>query len=509
MKSRVRFAPSPTGALHIGGLRTALYNYLFAKKSGGEFIVRIEDTDSERFVPGAEDYIMESLRWCGLTPDEGVGVGGPHAPYRQSERKAIYKQYADELLQKGMAYYAFDMAQTLEQYRKEAESKGEAFSYNHVVRRELINSLTLSEEETKSKIDSGEPYVIRFKTPENEVVEMDDIIRGKMKVNSSVLDDKVLYKSSDGLPTYHLANIVDDHLMEITHVIRGEEWLPSLPLHYLLYMAFGWGKTMPQFAHLPLLLKPQGQGKLSKRDGDKFGFPIFPLQWTDPKTGEISKGYREEGYFPEAVINMLSLLGWNPGTEQEMFSLEELSLAFSLEKVNKSGSRFNPDKSKWFNAQYMKLKKDEEIGNLILNDLQSTFPSASLDLKKASQIVSLFKDRVNFPAEIVELSHLLFDSPNVKLDASTQKLLVPENVTALADVLDFIKSRWGMICKNELNAEEMEKETLAYIKSKQYHIGQIMGLFRLMLIGKAQGPNVFPICAFIGIEEVEKRLSVS
>ena len=343
---RVRFAPSPTGPLHIGGVRTALYNYLFARKHGGKMILRIEDTDSQRFVPGAEEYILESLKWCGIEIDEGVGIGGPHAPYRQSERREIYLKYALQLVEAGWAYYAFDSAESLDARRKEAEEAGRAFAYNHEVREELETSLRLSKEEVEERIARGDQYVIRFKMPVDEIVKMDDLIRGHVEVNTSTLDDKVLYKSADQLPTYHLANIVDDHLMEISHVIRGEEWLPSLPLHYLLYRAFGWEDSQPAFAHLPLLLKPTGGGKLSKRDGDKMGFPVFPLFWTSPKTGETARGYREDGYFPEAFINMLALLGWNPGTEQEIFSMQELVEGFSLDRVSKSGARFQPDKAK-------------------------------------------------------------------------------------------------------------------------------------------------------------------
>ena len=358
---RVRFAPSPTGPLHIGGVRTALYNYLFARRHGGKMILRIEDTDSQRFVPGAEDYIIESLKWCGIEIDEGVGVGGPHAPYRQSERRDLYLKYATQLVDAGWAYYAFDSAEELDALRKEYESRGETFAYNFKVRTTLPTSLSLPKEEVEARIARGDQWVVRFKMPENEVVKMHDLIRGDVEVNTSTLDDKVLYKSIDALPTYHLANIVDDHLMEISHVIRGEEWLPSLPLHYLLYKAFGWTDSQPEFAHLPLLLKPTGGGKLSKRDGDKMGFPVFPLHWVSPTTGETARGYREDGYFAEAFINMLALLGWNPGTEQEIFSMQELIDAFSLDRVSKAGARFQPDKAKWFNAQYMHAKTAEEL----------------------------------------------------------------------------------------------------------------------------------------------------
>ena len=507
MECRVRFAPSPTGPLHIGGLRTALYNYLFAKKNGGKFIIRIEDTDSQRFVPGAEAYIMEALRWCGLQPDEGVAEGGPHAPYRQSERKAIYKQYADELIAKGHAYYAFDSAETLEQLRKEAESRGEAFAYNALCRTQLQTSLALPAQEVQARIERGEPYVIRFKTPENRVVEMDDLIRGHMQVNTGTLDDKVLYKSADSLPTYHLANIVDDHLMQISHVIRGEEWLPSLPLHYLLYEAFGWQDSRPAFAHLPLLLKPQGQGKLSKRDGDKFGFPVFPLVWSDPKSGEISKGYREEGYFPEAVVNMLALLGWNPGTEQELFSLEALADAFSLEKVSKAGARFNPEKARWFNAQYLRMRPDGELGRLILPELQARYGGADkIDEGTAAAIAGLFKERVNFPAELVTWAAVLYICPAAYAENGLKKFDKPENREALRQVLDFMKQHAGAWAGAGADtAALMETETLDFIRGKGYPMGQVMSLFRLALTGDAQGPNVFPLVAFMGLAEAEAR----
>lgn len=520
MNCRVRFAPSPTGPLHIGGLRTALYNYLFAKKHGGQFIIRIEDTDSQRFVPGAEAYIIEALRWCGLQPDEGVAEGGPHAPYRQSERKAIYKQYADELIAKDMAYYAFDTAETLEKLRKEAESRGEAFAYNAACRKQLQTSLALPDEEVKARLERGEAYVIRFKTPENRTVEMDDLIRGHMQVNTDTLDDKVLYKSADGLPTYHLANIVDDHLMQITHVIRGEEWLPSLPLHYLLYEAFGWQSSRPAFAHLPLLLKPQGQGKLSKRDGDKFGFPVFPLVWHDPKSGEVSKGYREEGYFPEAVVNMLALLGWNPGTEQELFPLDELAEAFSLEKVSKAGARFNPEKARWFNAQYLRMRPDEELGKLILKDLQARYGQTApaekgITENTAAEIAGLFKERVCFPAEITDWAAMLYVRPDRYTENGLKKFDKPENREALRQMLDFMKQQsagpWagagaGMgVGRSAGVGSIIENDTLHFIREKGYPMGQVMSLFRLALTGNAQGPNVFPLVAFMGMDEAAAR----
>lgn len=390
-KVRVRFAPSPTGALHLGGVRTALFNYLFARRHGGDFLLRIEDTDQARYVPGAEEYIIESLKWCGLTVDEGVGAGGDCGPYRQSERKAIYKEYALQLVESGNAYYSFDTAEELDALRKDCETKGETFIYNAKSRGNLKNSLHMEPEEVKQLLASGAPYVIRFKMPENEELLLHDIIRGEVHFNSSLLDDKVLYKS-DGMPTYHLANIVDDHLMRITHVIRGEEWLPSLPLHVLLYRAFGWEDTMPRFAHLPLILKPVGNGKLSKRDGNKMGFPVFPMEFTDPATGEKWHGYKEDGYFPEAFINMLALLGWNPGTEQEIFTLKELAQLFSLEHVNKSGARFNPDKAKWFNHKYLIAKPDAELADLIAPYLQAD--GLAYDKPKVERICALDRKSV-------------------------------------------------------------------------------------------------------------------
>ena len=536
MKCRVRFAPSPTGPLHIGGLRTALYNYLFAKKNGGDFIIRIEDTDSKRFVPGAEAYIMEALHWCGLSPDEGVDEGGAYAPYRQSERKAIYKQYADELIAKGKAYYAFDSAAALEALRQEAEARGETFAYDARCRKRLQTSLNLPEEEVRERIARGDEYVIRFKTPENTVVEMDDLIRGGLQVNTDTLDDKVLYKSADALPTYHLANIVDDYLMQITHVIRGEEWLPSLPLHYLLYEAFGWQERRPAFAHLPLLLKPQGQGKLSKRDGDKFGFPVFPLSWQDPQSGEKSMGYREAGYFAEAVVNMLALLGWNPGTEQEIFSLEALAEAFSLEKVSKAGARFNPEKARWFNAQYLRMKSNEALGEMILpglkeryeggaacggsagagggsaacgsSDAASGAAAGGISLREAALIAGMFKDRVDFPAEIVEWAALLYVRPTAYQEAGLKKFNTPDNQAALREVRGFMAGAFNNISADRFTetAAAMETQILDFIRAKGLPVGATMSLFRLALTGNAQGPNVFPLITFIGLNETTERI---
>jgi glutamyl-tRNA synthetase len=405
-KVRVRFAPSPTGPLHIGGVRTALYNYLFAKKHNGDFILRIEDTDQNRFVEGAEDYIIESLNWCRIPYDEGPGKEGEYGPYRQSERAHLYKQYAQQLIASGNAYYAFDTAEALDEHRKDHEEKGKTFIYNWHNRLKLDNSLSLSQEETDKKLQAGEPYVIRFKSPEGEALHLQDEIRGDMEIDTNILDDKVLFKS-DGMPTYHLANIVDDHLMKISHVIRGEEWLPSLALHVLLYRAFGW--DIPKFAHLPLILKPQGKGKLSKRDGDKMGFPVFPLEWKDPKTGEVSSGYREENYLPEAVVNMLSFLGWNPGTEQEFFSLEELVEAFELNRVHKSGAKFDPEKTKWFQQHYFQLQKDDALAAHFMTIL--TEKGVRTDIEYTTRIVSLLKERAVFVDDLWNLGSYFFQAP--------------------------------------------------------------------------------------------------
>lgn len=494
---RVRFAPSPTGALHIGGVRTALYNYLFAKHHGGDFILRIEDTDSQRFVPGAEDYIMESLKWCGIKIDEGVAEGGPHAPYRQSERRAIYLKYAEQLVASGNAYYAFDSAETLDNMRKEAETNGQTFAYNYQVRNQLETSLKLSETEVKERIARGDQWVIRFKMPENENVEMDDIIRGHITINTSTLDDKVLYKSADALPTYHLANIVDDHLMEISHVIRGEEWLPSLPLHYLLYRSLGWTDSQPEFAHLPLLLKPQGQGKLSKRDGDKFGFPVFPLFWTAPD-GSTAIGYREEGYFPEAFINMLALLGWNPGTEQEIFSMQELIDIFSLEKVSKSGARFNHEKAKWFNAQYLRHKSDEELGAMLLPMLAKA--GINTTIERANKAVSLIKERATFPAELVDLTNYMFVAPTSYDEKSVNKFWKPENVENLKLMAKEIEK-----CA-KIDEKETETTIHEWIVANSLSMGQLMNTLRIAIIGISQGPSIFAICEFIGKDETLSRI---
>lgn len=495
---RVRFAPSPTGPLHIGGVRTALFNYFFAKKHGGDFLLRIEDTDSQRFVPGAEEYINESLGWCGIKIDEGVVEGGKHAPYRQSERKAIYKQYADQLLASGNAYYAFDTPESLDELRKTAEAKGEVFTYNYQIRNNMQTSLALSEAEVQARIAKGNQWVIRFKMPENEEVKMHDLIRGDVVVNTSTLDDKVLFKSADMLPTYHLANVTDDYLMEISHVIRGEEWLPSLPLHVLLYRAFGWTDKMPQFAHLPLLLKPTGNGKLSKRDGDKMGFPVFPLLWKSQE-GETSRGYREDGYFPEAFVNLLALLGWNSGTEQELFSMDELINLFSLERVNKSGARFDPEKTKWFNHQYLVKKSNAELVGLFMATLKEK--GVSVDLSKVEKIVGLVKERVNFVHEIWDQAYFFFTAPQAYDEATVKKAWSAETPELMKKVVEFI------ITIDEFNAQNVEHLLKDYINANNLGMGKVMNALRLSLVGASKGPGVADICEIIGKEETIKRIN--
>lgn len=500
-KVRVRFAPSPTGPLHIGGVRTALYNYLFAKKQGGDFILRIEDTDQTRFVEGAEDYIVEAFRWLGIKFDEGVGIGGEFGPYKQSERKDIYKSYALELVEKGMAYYAFDTPEELEEKRKEAESEKKTFQYDCKTRQGLRNSLSLSEEETQGLIASGMPYVIRFRFPEDEMIEFDDLIRGHVKMNSSLLDDKVLYKS-DGMPTYHLANIVDDHLMEISHVIRGEEWLPSCPLHVMLYRAFGWESTMPQFAHLPLLLKPEGSGKLSKRDGDRLGFPVFPLQWLDPKTKETSSGYRESGYLPQAVVNMLALLGWNPGTEQEIFSLEELVEVFSIDRISKHGARFDLEKAKWFNHQYLQKLDNASLTEVFLQDLKQR--GIECDFAKAETIVGLIKERCSFAKELWDNGDYFFVAPESYAEKALKKRWkegTSERMTTIASLLrDIENDNW---------AQKAEDFLMEYIKTNELNMGQIMNSIRLAVVGDTRGCSMLDIFAVLGKEESLRRIEIA
>ena len=481
----------------MGGVRTALYNYLFARRHGGKMILRIEDTDSQRFVPGAEDYIIESLKWCGIEIDEGVGVGGPHAPYRQSERKEIYLKYAKQLVEAGWAYYAFDTAEELDALRKEAEAAGQTFAYNYTVREKLPTSLSLSKEEVEQRIARGDIWVVRFKMPENEIVEMDDLIRGHVKVNTSTLDDKVLYKSADELPTYHLANIVDDHLMEISHVIRGEEWLPSLPLHYLLYRAFGWQETQPQFAHLPLLLKPTGGGKLSKRDGDKMGFPVFPLFWTSP-TGETARGYREDGYLAEAFINMLSLLGWNPGTEQEIFSMQELIEAFSLDRVSKAGARFQPDKAKWFNAQYMHNLSDEQLAPYMQPILKANNIEVSDEV--AGKAAGIMKERMTLTTDMWDLTSFFFVAPTEYEEKLTKKQWKGDNPAMLAELKELLATI------EDFSKENTEAVVRAWIEQKGFSLGQVMNTLRLALVGAGKGPGMFDVTEFIGREECIKRI---
>jgi glutamyl-tRNA synthetase len=500
-KVRVRFAPSPTGPLHMGGVRTALFNYLFAKKHGGDFILRIEDTDQTRFVPGAEKYIIESLNWCGLKPVEGPGIGGEFGPYRQSERKELYKKYADQLIQTGWAYYAFDTTEEIEALRNEAEANKETFSYAIGTRDKLNNSLNLSEKEVQQKIAAGEAYVIRFKMPADTDVTEVDLIRGSVTFNTTKsLDDKVLFKS-DGMPTYHLANVVDDHLMNISHVIRGEEWLPSMPLHVLLYKAFGWEETKPRFAHLPLILKPVGKGKLSKRDGDKMGFPVFPLEWTDPKTGDVSKGYREEGYFPEAFMNLLALLGWNPGTEQEFLSMDELSEIFSLERVVKSGSRFDPEKAKWFNKHYFQEKSLEELAELFKPVLAKKGVKSSDE--KTLAIVAEIKERCEFVSELWEQSYYFFEVPT-SYDEKTVKKRWKENTSSQ---LTEIATMFVGIA--EWNADSIKDAFSTFMNEKEWGFGVIMNPLRLCLVGGNMGPDLFVICELLGQEETIARINLA
>jgi glutamyl-tRNA synthetase len=495
-KVRVRFAPSPTGPLHIGGVRTALYNYLFAKKHGGDMLLRIEDTDSARFVPGAEDYIVESLQWLGIHIDEGIGakIDGKHAPYRQSERKAIYRKYVDQLLEAGLAYVAFDTPAELDAKRAEIAN----FQYDASTRGLMTNSLTLPADEVKERIENGEQYVVRIKIEPNEEIKVQDLIRGEVIINSSVIDDKVLFKSSDELPTYHMANVVDDYLMEISHVIRGEEWLPSAPLHVLLYRYLGWAEVMPEFAHLPLLLKPDGNGKLSKRDGDRLGFPVFPINWKDPKTGEKSSGYREAGYFPEAVVNFLSLLGWNSGTEQEIFSMQELIEQFSLERVSKSGAKFDYEKGKWFNHKHLQSKSDEEIADMF--QLILVEKEIFEDSDKLIKIVSLVKERANFVNELWDQSSFFFVAPT-QYDAKTiQKRWKTETPGQLSELIELLAEI------DNFSAENTETIVKEWITLKEYNLGGVMNAFRLSVVGEPKGPHMFDIIEVLGKEETISRL---
>ncbi len=494
---RVRFAPSPTGPLHMGGVRTALFNYLFARKQGGDFLLRIEDTDQTRYVPGAEEYIVESLKWCGLIPDEGPGFGGNDGPYRQSERKEIYAGYAKQLIENGWAYYSFDTPEELDRIRAEAEAEGTVFSYDQHTRMNMNNSLSLSAEEVSKRIIAEEPYAIRFKMPENTEVTEEDLIRGNVTFNTRELDDKVLFKS-DGMPTYHLANVVDDHLMKISHVIRGEEWLPSLPLHILLYRAFGWEESRPRFAHLPLILKPHGKGKLSKRDGDKMGFPVFPMQWKDPETGETYRGYREDGYFPEAFLNLLAMLGWNPGTEQEIFSLEEMVESFSLERVVKSGSRFDPEKARWFNRQYLQQKPAEELSRLLLPILESKNIDASME--KIIAVVDEIRERCDFPHDFWHQGSYFFEAPSGYDEKSVAKRWKPETpseMIALANLFEGQKSWKAPLIKESFSN---------FMNEKGWNFGGVMNALRICLVGGNVGPDLFKICELLGKEETIARL---
>ena len=493
-KVRVRFAPSPTGALHIGGVRTALYNYLFAHQHGGELVFRIEDTDSNRFVPGAEEYIIESFKWLGIKFDEGVSFGGNYGPYRQSERRDIYKKYVNQLLEDGKAYIAFDTPEELEAKRAEIQN----FQYDATTRMQMRNSLILSKEEVDRLIAEGNQYVVRFKIEPGVAVHVDDLIRGDVRIMSDILDDKVLYKSADQLPTYHLANIVDDHLMEITHVIRGEEWLPSAPLHVLLYQAFGWEDTMPRFAHLPLLLKPEGKGKLSKRDGDRLGFPVFPLEWHDPKTGEVSSGYRESGYFPEAVINFLAFLGWNPGTEREMYSIDELAELFDITKCSKAGARFDYQKGIWFNHEYILAKSAEEIASIFAPIVAENGVNESLE--RITKVVEMMKDRVNFVSELWPLCKFFFVAPTEYDEKTRKKRWKEDSAQQLTELMEVLKTI------DDFSVEGQESIVHQWIEQKEYKLGNIMNAWRLTLVGEGKGPGMFDISAFLGKQETLDRM---
>ena len=497
-KVRVRFAPSPTGALHIGGVRTCLYNYLFAKQHGGDMIFRIEDTDSNRFVPGAEEYIIEALEWLGIKFDEGVSYGGNYGPYRQSERRDIYRKYVDQLLESGHAYIAFDTPAELEAKRNEIAN----FQYDASTRMQMSNSLSLSKEEVEARIARGDQYVVRAKIEPNKEIVVHDIIRGDVHVNSSILDDKVLFKSADNLPTYHLANIVDDHLMEVSHVIRGEEWLPSAPLHVLLYRFFGWEDTMPQFAHLALLLKPDGNGKLSKRDGDRLGFPVFPLEWHDPKTGDVSSGYRESGYLPEAVINFLALLGWNPGNDQEIMSMDELISLFKLERCSKAGAKFDFEKGRWFNHQYLQMTDNRTIAELFMKDIEAA--GVETTIEKAEQVVGYMKSRVNFVKELWPLCSFFWIAPTSYDEKAVAKRWKAETPAMMAELRELMAA-WDKYD----DAEASEEYVKQWCEAKGYGLGNVMNPFRLMLVGELKGPHMFEVTAVLGKEETLRRMDVA
>ena len=490
---RVRFAPSPTGPLHIGGVRTALFNYLFAKKHGGTFVLRIEDTDQNRYVEGAEQYIIDALNWCGIPYDEGPGKDGGHGPYRQSERGEHYQKYAEELIQKGKAYYAFDSPESLDEQRKAHEAEGKTFIYNWHNREQLDNSLGLTPQETAARIAGGTPYVVRFLSPKDKTIVLKDVIRGTIEIDANTLDDKVLFKS-DGMPTYHLANIVDDHLMGISHVIRGEEWLPSLALHFQLYKAFGW--EPPVFAHLPLIMKPTGKGKLSKRDGEKGGFPVYPLAW------ENSMGYKESGYYPEAVTNFLALLGWNPGTEQEVFSLNELTSAFSLERVQKSGARFDPDKTIWYNHQYLQQR---ELDALYLDFMEVTKQMGhsleQWDAEYIKQVLQLIRERANFPTELWDLSRFFFEAPTQYNEKAAKKQWKPATAAVMGELIPVLK---GIVPFDQPNT--IEKDLKNWIGEAGYGFGQVMPPLRLALVGEMKGPHISDIMAMLGKEESISRV---
>ena len=493
---RVRFAPSPTGPLHIGGVRTALFNYLFAKKHGGTFVLRVEDTDQKRYVDGAEDYVVNALNWCNIPFDEGPGKDGGFGPYKQSERKHLYKQYVDLLIETNNAYYAFDTAEALDEERKNHEAKGKTFIYNwhNRTRGRLVNSLVLSKEEVQNKIANGDAYVVRFLAPQDETLALTDLIRGDIKIDTNTLDDKVLFKS-DGMPTYHLANVVDDYLMKITHVIRGEEWLPSLALHQLLYNAFGW--EAPEFAHLPLILKPTGKGKLSKRDGDKLGFPVFPLSWIDPSSNSVSKGYKESGYFSEAVINFLAFLGWNPGTEQEIFSLEELIKAFDLKSVNKAGARFDPDKTKWFNHHYMQKAENEDLATAFIN---ATPEIAAMDLGYVELVVAHIKERATFPSEFWGLSHYFFKAPENYAEAALKKAWKEHSKELMQQLIAVLETA------DDSTVEALQTSVKGWIIENEIGFGKVMMPLRVALVGALEGVDVFDIMYLIGKTDAIKRI---
>ena len=497
-KVRVRFAPSPTGPLHMGGVRTALYNYLFAKKHGGDFLLRLEDTDQTRFVPGAEQYILDALKWCKIEVDEGLGKDGDLGPYRQSERKSMYRQYADLLLQRGHAYYAFDTNEELEQMRERMKNAGvPSPQYNAAVRESMQNSISLSDDEVKERINRGGKYVIRIKMPRNEEVRIQDIIRGWVVVNTTNLDDKVIFKS-DGMPTYHLANVVDDHLMRITHVIRGEEWLPSAPLHVLLYRFFEW--DCPQFAHLPLILKPDGNGKLSKRDGDRLGFPVFPIQWTNPETKELSSGYREEGYFPEAFTNMLAFLGWNPGTSEEIFSMDELIQTFSLDRVGKAGAKFDFDKTKWFNQQYLREKDGAALAALLT---ESVNEAKAIDPGYLAEVCELMKERATFIKDIWESGQFFFQPPSNYDEKTRRKKWKDNTPVVLNSIIDLFSSM------SDFSAEQIEAQFKSHLEKNQWGLGMVLPAFRLSVTGLGMGPSMFAISELLEKDEVIRRMKTA